>query len=614
MRNQIAHGRAGGRAGRHHQQRQPRRLGRRSRPRSATGDDRRAADLARAAQQPAVPPRASCPTWSKVAGLLVIDEAHCISDWGHDFRPDYRRIAPGARPAARPTCRCCAPPPPPTTGSSPTSSTNWATTSRSSGARSSARAWRWPSSTCRDRSHRLAWLAAVLPTPAGLGHRLLPDRGRHRAGRRLAAVAGHRRRRLQRRDRPVERLDDGGRPAGATTMKVVVATSALGMGFDKPDLAFVIHYQSPGSPIAYYQQVGRAGRAVDEAFGILLRGHRGRRHPGLLHPHRLPAPRTGRAHRRHAGRQPRAGHRRRDRTGGQCAAHRASRPCSRCSRWRVRSSGPTAAGGAPHQPWTYDEERVTSVTALRRSEQQAMADYAAIDGCRMAFLRAQLDDADATPCGRCDNCTGRRFDVDLDRVVDPHRAASPAGHGVRDRTPSTVGRRRGRPARAHQARPVARDRAGAERLRRRRVGPGRATGGGRGDRVPRRAGGGDRRVARPVATVPGSHVGHVRAVGRVRLDRWPTSPAASPTRSASRSSTPSPAPDRARRRRTWPTARSSSATWPAHSRSPATCPPAPCCSSTTPSTHAGRSPSSAPRSATRGSGPVHPFALAKTSA
>ena len=58
----------------------------------------------------------------------------------------------------------------------------------------------------------------------------------------------------------------------ANEVKVVVATSALGMGFDKPDLGFVVHYQSPGSPIAYYQQVGRAGRAVDEAVGILLRG------------------------------------------------------------------------------------------------------------------------------------------------------------------------------------------------------------------------------------------------------------------------------------------------------------------------------------------------------
>ena len=66
------------------------------------------------------------------------------------------------------------------------------------------------------------------------------------------------------------------------------------------------------------------------------------------------------------------------------------------------------------QPWAYDEERAETVTALRRAEQAAMADYGRTTDCRMAFIRHELDDPEAAPCGRSDNCTGRRWDIDLD--------------------------------------------------------------------------------------------------------------------------------------------------------------------------------------------------------
>ena len=111
-----------------------------------------------------------------------------------------------------------------------------------------------------------------------------------------------RRRGLQRRDR--ERAADRRSRSGCwrNDLKAVVATSALGMGYDKPDLGFVVHYQAPGSVISYYQQVGRAGRGVDRAEVVLLRGARGPPDPGLLHPAGVPAARAGRARARAARR------------------------------------------------------------------------------------------------------------------------------------------------------------------------------------------------------------------------------------------------------------------------------------------------------------------------
>ena len=245
------------------------------------------------------------PKLAATTGLLVVDEAHCISDWGHDFRPDYRRLrtmlaelpagragaghdrdgqragdrrrrrAAGHRrpatdalvlrgpagpgePAAWACCSCRTP----RTGW-PGSPTTW----------TSCRA---PGSSTRSRS----------PPP----RRSPPSCGS--AGTPVASYTG----KTENADR--QQAEDD---LLANRVKALVATSALGMGFDKPDLGFVVHLGSPSSPIAYYQQVGRAGRGVEHAEVLLLPGPGGRGDLAVLRLARLPARGAGAPHPRRPG-------------------------------------------------------------------------------------------------------------------------------------------------------------------------------------------------------------------------------------------------------------------------------------------------------------------------
>jgi ATP-dependent DNA helicase RecQ len=358
-------------------------------------------------------------------GLLVVDEVHCISDWGHDFRPDYRRIG---------RLLDLLPDGVPVLGTTATANDRVVddieaqfgeglATIRGPLARPSLAldTRRIPS-----QPERLAWLATVIPELPGTGIvycMTVADTDRvagwlREQGIDAAAYSGQTDSQLRRvlEDRLL-----------ANDLEVLVATSALGMGYDKPDLAFVIHYQSPGSPIAYYQQVGRAGRALGHAHGILLSGYEDRdiqdyfirsAFPpreqaeavvGLLETNATDPTR---------GEGDGAGW---TKIGDieQAVNIRRGRLTSMLKALEVE--GAVQRNGFSYrrtrEPWTYPAERIEHVTAQRRVEQRVMEEYLDSDRCLMELLGRVLDDPTAEPCGRCSRCTGERIEVELDPAL-----------------------------------------------------------------------------------------------------------------------------------------------------------------------------------------------------
>jgi len=201
--------------------------------------------------------------------LLVVDEAHCISDWGHDFRPHYRLLQHTIE-ALPSNMRLLA-----TTATANNRVIQDLQTVLGPNLNVSRGELNRPSLKLQairltSQAERLAWLAKQIPAMPGSGIvYTLTVRDAVQVAEWLALHGVH----------AVAYTGDSGsdRPELEQALldnrvKALVATTALGMGFDKPDLGFVIHYQTPGSVVAYYQQVGRAGRALDAAYGILLSG------------------------------------------------------------------------------------------------------------------------------------------------------------------------------------------------------------------------------------------------------------------------------------------------------------------------------------------------------
>lgn len=206
-------------------------------------------------------------------------------------------------------------------------------------------------------------------------------------------------------------------------VKALVATSALGMGFDKPDLGFVVHLGAPSSPVAYYQQVGRAGRASASADVLLLPGVEDR---DIWHyfatasmPDRERAERVIAA----LGESPIST------PALEALVDIRRTPLELLLKVLdvdVDGAVRRVQGGwiATGHPWTYDEERYARIAAERVAEQEHMLAYERTDGCRMEFLQRSLDDDTAVPCGRCDNCAGVWFPQEIAQAATMQAAAS----------------------------------------------------------------------------------------------------------------------------------------------------------------------------------------------
>ncbi len=348
------------------------------------------------------------PELAATAGLVVVDEAHCISDWGHDFRPDYRRIRTllDDLPSGTPVLATTATANERVIGDVADQLGTDTLVLRGSLERESLHL---AVLSLPSAAHRWAWLADHLPQLPGSGIVY------------TLTVAGADELASFLRSRGIEaaaysgRTDDAERRAAeddllANRVKALVATSALGMGFDKPDLGFVIHVGAPPSPIAYYQQVGRAGRGVERADVILLPGAEDeaiwRYFASLAFPSREQVEQTLAV----LGDRPMST--------AALEVHvdlRRTRLETMLKVLDVDGAVRRVSGGwvATGQEWTYDGERYARVAADRAAEQQAMRAYAVTDACRMEFLRRQLDDPEATLCGRCDRCTGRPLSGDV---------------------------------------------------------------------------------------------------------------------------------------------------------------------------------------------------------
>lgn len=333
-------------------------------------------------------------------GLIVIDEAHCISDWGFDFRPDYQRLARAL--LSTPTASVLA-----TTATANERVTkdvsdqlgSHTVTYRGTLARTSLTLSVVPGLTPLER---YAWIADALEQLPGSGIIYVLTVAEADKLAAFLASCGHN------VDAYTGQLDGDSRIAieerlRNNEIKAVIATSALGMGYDKPDLGFCVHVGSPSTPVAYYQQVGRAGRAVAHADGVLLPSDADERIWEYFATASIPEASTANKVLATLADEPRTLIEIESDTGVRRGRLEALLKILAVEAVVEKVGTAWATTG---RPYVHDTQKWEGLKQVRSHEADIMRKYAHGEGCLMAFLQIALDDPEPAACGRCSVCTG----------------------------------------------------------------------------------------------------------------------------------------------------------------------------------------------------------------
>lgn len=341
-------------------------------------------------------------------GMFVVDEAHCISDWGHDFRPDYRRIVGILKvmPAGMPVL-----------GTTATANDRViADVKEQIGGINIVRGLLTRESLnlqnieLKDQASRLAWLKENVPKLKGSGIIYVLTKRDARTVTDWLNDCG-----IDAASYYSDVQDDNFEDSNSyrehledalynNDLKVLVATTALGMGYDKPDLNFVIHFQAPDSIISYYQQVGRAGRAINSAYGILLSGQEDAEVHSYFRESAFPPEETVvsilEALHEHDGLSiPKL----------QEVLNVKKGVIEKTLKYlSVEEPSPIMKVGTQWKRsavnYTMDTEKIERLTNQRLLEWNIVQDYIHTKKCLMTFLQRELDDPNMEDCGKCSNC------------------------------------------------------------------------------------------------------------------------------------------------------------------------------------------------------------------